>query len=426
MERKPCPYCGEEIAANAKKCRFCGEWLEETNLPASTAMKSDTNPEQPIAETGRAPGDDNHDRRRGNDDRQSQIIMEDRPKGFFETYFWNSLIRKYASFSGLASRKEFWLTYVAMAVVLLGICGVCLLFMGMGASTGILAGGVLSSLAFLALLLPSLAICCRRLRDAGFSPWMILISFIPLIGGLTLLILFCRPSKNRQNPVWTHFGKVDGIIVGVCVVFLGVGIWSMTRSHNEADYSELRRLYEVPDTVRYVEEVVTEMDYDVDTVSYDDYYSAPANSTDNTFGVDESLFDLLISPESVLFGETRLVPLRIGKNYDRVFYETGSTHIQVIGRGMISHNDVSMKCFLTEDGELHGRYRNHTQGLDLDLNGYIQPDGNLYIQLGHDSEKSEWRLHPVSDESPNTYRYEGTWGTNDLWSYVVFREDSDD
>ena len=28
MDRKNCPYCGEEIAASAKKCRFCGEWLE--------------------------------------------------------------------------------------------------------------------------------------------------------------------------------------------------------------------------------------------------------------------------------------------------------------------------------------------------------------------------------------------------------------
>lgn len=27
MERKKCPFCGEEIAATAKKCRFCGEWL---------------------------------------------------------------------------------------------------------------------------------------------------------------------------------------------------------------------------------------------------------------------------------------------------------------------------------------------------------------------------------------------------------------
>ena len=28
-ETKNCPYCGEEILAIAKKCRFCGEWLPE-------------------------------------------------------------------------------------------------------------------------------------------------------------------------------------------------------------------------------------------------------------------------------------------------------------------------------------------------------------------------------------------------------------
>lgn len=32
-QRKPCPYCGEEIAETAVKCRFCNEYLDESKRP---------------------------------------------------------------------------------------------------------------------------------------------------------------------------------------------------------------------------------------------------------------------------------------------------------------------------------------------------------------------------------------------------------
>lgn len=32
QEKIKCPYCGEEILAVAKKCKHCGEWLEEEAL----------------------------------------------------------------------------------------------------------------------------------------------------------------------------------------------------------------------------------------------------------------------------------------------------------------------------------------------------------------------------------------------------------
>lgn len=33
-DRKLCPYCGGEIMAAAKKCRYCGEWLDENKQQA--------------------------------------------------------------------------------------------------------------------------------------------------------------------------------------------------------------------------------------------------------------------------------------------------------------------------------------------------------------------------------------------------------
>lgn len=37
--KKNCPYCGEEIMADAKKCRHCGEWLNEAKEPSPTTKK---------------------------------------------------------------------------------------------------------------------------------------------------------------------------------------------------------------------------------------------------------------------------------------------------------------------------------------------------------------------------------------------------
>lgn len=41
MEKtKRCPYCGEEILAIAKKCKHCGEWLDETHPLKETKKRS--------------------------------------------------------------------------------------------------------------------------------------------------------------------------------------------------------------------------------------------------------------------------------------------------------------------------------------------------------------------------------------------------
>ncbi len=40
MNKIKCPYCAEEILADAKKCKHCGEWLE---VPSSSQIFSPSN-----------------------------------------------------------------------------------------------------------------------------------------------------------------------------------------------------------------------------------------------------------------------------------------------------------------------------------------------------------------------------------------------
>jgi uncharacterized membrane protein YhaH (DUF805 family) len=59
--------------------------------------------------------------------------------------------------------------------------------------------GPLYGLYMLAVIIPSLAVGIRRLHDVGKSGWMMLISFIPLIGAIWLLFLFVTDGNPREN-----------------------------------------------------------------------------------------------------------------------------------------------------------------------------------------------------------------------------------
>ena len=51
----------------------------------------------------------------------------------------------------------------------------------------------------LAIIIPSLAVCVRRLHDIGKSGWYYFIGFIPLVGAIILLVWFCQDSQIGEN-----------------------------------------------------------------------------------------------------------------------------------------------------------------------------------------------------------------------------------
>lgn len=107
-------------------------------------------------------------------------------------------MRRYASFSGRASRAEFW-QFVAVLVGLLFVLGL-LLLPPEDRSIWPMMPFVLVVLVHV---LPGLAVSVRRLHDADYSGWWAALNLIPFIGWVMLLgfgLLPSTPGPNRYGP----------------------------------------------------------------------------------------------------------------------------------------------------------------------------------------------------------------------------------
>jgi len=115
---------------------------------------------------------------------------------------------KYATFSGRASRSEYWwavlfntLVYIFASIIL----AIAIFATGDGPvdsedwrpSALTVTLMVLFAVYGLAVLIPSIAVSVRRLHDANYSGWFYLLSLIPGVGGLILFIFMLLPSQPQ-------------------------------------------------------------------------------------------------------------------------------------------------------------------------------------------------------------------------------------
>jgi uncharacterized membrane protein YhaH (DUF805 family) len=106
------------------------------------------------------------------------------------------VLKKYATFSGRARRKEYWYFALFSFLITIGLSVVDTLIGTMSLEAGT---GLLSGIYTLGVIVPNISVTVRRLHDTGRSGWWFWIVLIPLIGAITLLVFMVFDSKPEEN-----------------------------------------------------------------------------------------------------------------------------------------------------------------------------------------------------------------------------------
>ncbi len=102
---------------------------------------------------------------------------------------------KYATFSGRASRSEFWLfqlfTFLGSIVTLI----IDVMILGFSLDD---ASSPTNLIFLLIVMIPSVAVGCRRLHDLNKSGWWQLL-YLTIIGIILLIVWWATQGENKKN-----------------------------------------------------------------------------------------------------------------------------------------------------------------------------------------------------------------------------------
>ena len=100
-------------------------------------------------------------------------------------------LSKYATFSGRATRSEYWFFSLFYALVIFATFWLSILLDN--EFVALLAVGI-----WLALFLPSISVLVRRLHDTGKSGWWYWLALVPF-GGIAVIVFLCQQSELAAN-----------------------------------------------------------------------------------------------------------------------------------------------------------------------------------------------------------------------------------
>ena len=124
---------------------------------------------------------------------------------------YKNFFKNYAEFTGRSTRPDFWWVWLGNFILSIPfwIIYFYTVFLStvmdsiddsVSEATFIVLGLVviIYVVFYLAILVPTIALTVRRLRDAGFHWAFIFLRFAPMVGGIALLILLAMPTKETE------------------------------------------------------------------------------------------------------------------------------------------------------------------------------------------------------------------------------------
>lgn len=118
-------------------------------------------------------------------------------------------LKRYADFTGRSQRIEYWMFVLFICLVMFAgvVVGILLseqvAYNSYRSEMTMVAVFALIGLFYLAILIPLIAVQVRRFHDQDLSGWLVLLGFIPYIGGLIIFVFMCidgTPGTNSYGP----------------------------------------------------------------------------------------------------------------------------------------------------------------------------------------------------------------------------------
>ena len=113
--------------------------------------------------------------------------------------------KNFTNFLGRTNRGEYW-TFVLVNVILSIILSLIHVVLGM--------------MFYFAILIPGLAICIRRLRDAGKHPADICWALVPFVGWIVALVNVCSPSVRHDKTQRTQSTFLQWLPIIIIVIIV--------------------------------------------------------------------------------------------------------------------------------------------------------------------------------------------------------------